>query len=129
MKKLLLILLLPIFLFSCVSNRVESREEVSIENQWFLQKIDGVEVEPGVELTFDENRYSGNGGGNTFFGEFSTEGSSISFGLSASTKMYVENDMGELVFPLLESIDTFRIEGDTLSLYSGEKELFTFIIQ
>ena len=93
---------------------------------WRLIELRGQEVEVNEErdihLIFHvtDNRVTGNGGCNSFFGEFTLEdGYRLSMNRLASTMMVCENmEIETELLPLLEQVDNFTIseDGTLLSL-------------
>ncbi|RVT76636.1 META domain-containing protein [Flavobacterium sufflavum] len=126
--------LLLLFTSCCTSKKSISENTVSpkesteiIEKYWKLIEIKGQKVtaddfaskEPHLILKSTDNRVSGNGGCNSFFGtyELQTDVNRISFSKIGSTKMAcmkatVENDF----LNVLETVDNYTVKNDTLQL-------------
>lgn len=93
---------------------------------WKLIELKGAPVSKseftGVEVHFmmnaEENRISGNGGCNSFNGQFELlEGNRIRFSKMATTMMACPNPESEgAFFKVLETCDNYTIHNDTLSL-------------
>lgn len=81
-------------------------------------------------LVFDlkENKISGNGGCNNFFGPIKIEGNKISIGDLVSTKMYCEGVEEQAFLTKLKEINRFYAteDGKNLSLFKGDLIIMQF---
>lgn len=109
-------------------NTNSSKESTEmVEKYWKLIEINGQKVtaenfaskEPHLILKSEENRVTGNGGCNSFFGTYSlqTDVNRISFSKIGATRMAclqptVESDF----FNILETVDNYTVKNDTLQL-------------
>lgn len=86
------------------------------------------QAEPHLILTPQDNRVTGSGGCNRFFGTYETRGATIRFSQLGSTRMACPVGMDEetAFFQALESSDSYVITGDTLALYGGSRQLARF---
>lgn len=87
-----------------------------------------VNAELGREAGFEflpEGRVSGSGGCNVINAGFTLDGNKISFGPAMSTMMACAEDVMRQEFAFtqaLEQIETFTLEGDTLTLSSADQQ-------
>jgi heat shock protein HslJ len=115
--------------FSCSSSKKTIADKPSdiVEKYWKLIEIRGQKVttenfaakEPHLILKSADNRVTGNGGCNSFFGTYELQANvnRISFSKIGSTKMAcmkptVEDDF----LNVLETVDNYTIKNDTLQL-------------
>lgn len=144
MKLQLFTIVIAVFtLYSCGStknsNSMQSENTsttTEITNSyWEIESLDGKAVsslqenekEIGFSLNKDENRITGFGGCNNFFGTYTLEeGNRISFSALGATKMACPGDAfneGEFL-EMFESVDSYRVNGNRLELNVGEKAPF-----
>jgi len=100
------------------------------EKYWKLIQLKGEAItpnenqikEPGFILAEKDNRITGNGGCNAFFGTYSlSAGNKISFSDIGSTKMACPDmDTESLFLQVLSEADNFSLSGDTLWLNKGQ---------
>lgn len=106
-------------------NLSEAHPEI-IEKYWKLTEIYHKKVtsdetyrkEPHIILKTEGNRLVGNGGCNAFTGSYElSKGNRISFSKVVSTKMACVNmEIETQLFKVLEAVDNYVIDGDTLVL-------------
>lgn len=108
------------------------------EGQWNLTKLNGEAIVvpeggrvPSLRMEGTEGKVSGFGGCNQLFGEYKVEGENISFPVIGGTKMYCESTMKlEQAFTqALRDASTFKLKGNTLTLYKAGKETATLVQQ
>lgn len=123
------------------SNRTERRDFYLqkfpdvFDMTWKLVRLKDQPVEvtdvrvPTLRLLAKEFRAGGNGGCNTYSGAFSlSQGSGISFGPIAATKMFCHDALYEPDFlRMLEQTDRLKLERDTLVLYGQRRPLAKFV--
>lgn len=108
------------------------------DRYWKLAALQGTSIdssqtgpkEPHIILHPIEEKISGNGGCNSFSGNYNLSGSNdVSFSQLASTRMACERALHEnLFFSLLDSAQTFSLSGDTLTLYGSDStEIIRFV--
>ena len=97
--------------------------------------VDGAPVPPvsGTEISafFDSDELSGAAGCNTYFASYRLDGSSISIGPAGSTMAFCSAPEGimeqEVAYlTLLGSVDNYSIDGNTLTLSSGDDALIRY---
>jgi len=129
----LILLALPIALLAaaCSSNG----DDMPTDHAWMLTEIAG----PGgtmntpltvPTLTFEDGTASGNASCNQYFGPYQIDGSSISFGPLASTQMFCGEpgvmDQEAAYLAALTAVDTWSMDGEILTLSSGDDPLLTY---
>ncbi len=85
---------------------------------------EGIGREAGLQF-LPESRVAGSGGCNAIGAGFTLDGNTISFGPVMSTMMACAEDVMQQEFAFtqaLEQIETFTIEGDTLTLSSADQQ-------
>lgn len=82
-------------------------------------------------LAFEDGQAAGNASCNRYFGGYEIDGSSINFGPLASTEMFcaeppgvMEQEMAYLA--ALATVDTWSMDGETLTLSSSDAPLLVF---
>jgi copper homeostasis protein (lipoprotein) len=108
------------------------------EKYWRLIELRGKPVvtpkeqqrETHMILKEQENRVTGHGGCNSFFGTYELNGSTIRFSGIGSTKMACPNlDDESAFFQALEQANIFTMKGDTLSLNkAGSAPIARFVV-
>lgn len=102
---------------------------------WQLNEMagaDGTMVAPITvpTLVFEDDAVAGNASCNQYFGTYEIDGSSISFGQLASTEMFcgepgvMDQEMAYLA--ALATVDTWSMDGETLTLSAGDSTLLVF---
>ena len=102
---------------------------------WMLTEIAGPDGAMNTPLTiptltFEDGSASGNASCNQYFGPYEIDGSTITFGPLASTQMFcgvpgvMEQEAAYLT--ALASVDTWSMDGETLTLSSGDTPLLTY---
>lgn len=120
-------------LFFALSNRGGDLEG----RTWSVSELtsDGNTVAPleGTELTalFEDGTVSGAAGCNTYFASYTTDGDTIEIGPAGSTLIFCEEPAGAMdqeqaYLALLQSADSFEVDGDTLTLSSGGSASLVF---
>ncbi len=103
-----------------------------MDNKWVLGSIEGNAIKmpdgmeaPWLKLTKDGSKLEGFGGCNNIFGGFELAGDGIRFPNLASTKKYCEavQPTENAFLSALRSTDHFKIDGSTLKLLAGTREL------
>jgi len=124
--EIILLLLFLILFVGCTSQNVPNFEGTSWNMDTYLSNI-GHLVSPvsstKMTLEFKDGRISGSSGCNSFFAKYTVEKNSMSFGLIGATKMYCSNpgvmEQEQTYFMRLDSVETYKIEGDKLKLIDG----------
>lgn len=102
---------------------------------WMLTEIagpDGTMTTPITipTLNFEDGSVAGNASCNQYFGSYEIDGSSLTFGPLASTEMFcgepgvMEQEAAYLA--ALASVDTWSMDGETLTLSSGDTEVLRY---
>ena len=116
-----------ILLLSCSTTKKESKNQEITEKYWKLIEIRGEKVtaddfaskEPHLILKSTDNRVTGNGGCNSFFGTYELQANvnRISFSKMGSTKMACMKPTVEDAFlNVLATVDNYTVKNDTLQL-------------
>ena len=134
LRVLFVVALAVLFTASCCPCRKsKAPQSKSIVNtKWELVELQGkpVEAHDNFFLTFnaEENRVSGRGDCNVLAGSYtSTEAGKLQMMNVASTRMMCPNQSEEDAFmQMLETIDSFKIDGDLLMLLNKGKLVAIF---
>jgi heat shock protein HslJ len=110
-------------------NRVED-----LNNLWILTSMKGVDVDevfgdqkPQININMPDNKVTGFGGCNNYFGGISIERDSIKIGPLGSTMMACPTLEGESKYmKLLENIDGFEVEDLKLTLLRQDEPVLSF---
>jgi len=116
-----------ILLLSCSTTKKESKNQEITEKYWKLIEIRGEKVtaddfaskEPHLILKSTDNRVTGNGACNSFFGTYELQANvnRISFSKMGSTKMACMKPTVEDAFlNVLATVDNYTVKNDTLQL-------------
>lgn len=121
------------FLASCHTVKQSTTGSTSIVGKhWKLIELNGETVqsagqsgkEPHMILNASENRVTGNGSCNSFFGNYELgNGNNITFSNLGSTKMACPNNVMQVesrLFQALEAANKFSLRGDTLILTKAD---------
>jgi heat shock protein HslJ len=133
MIKRLFLLALPITLLvaACSSDG----DDMPTDFSWMLTEIAGADGTMATPLTiptlsFEDGSAAGHASCNQYFGPYEIDGSSISFGPLSSTQMFCGEpgvmDQEAAYLTALEAVDTWSIDGDTLTLSSGDTALLRY---
>ena len=109
---------------------VFERVQTLVGTDWLLVSLDGESVIKGSEVTLqfgDDDRLSGSGGCNGFGGPYVVDADSLTVGMLISTQMacladgIMEQELA--YFTALESATRYEIDGDTLTIETGDGPL------
>jgi heat shock protein HslJ len=119
LKKLAVVLFAFLALAACAGGK-----SPSIEGQWKLVSYTQTAAAPDVEtsIEFKDGQMSGNVGCNSFGGDYTVDGGTISFDSIMSTMMFCEGPVGDqelAVLSVLQESATFVMEGNTLMITSA----------
>lgn len=127
--KTISLLALSILFFSCNSTKKIKGDKTSeiTEKYWKLIEIRGQQVtsenfvskEPHFILKSTDNKVTGNGGCNSFFGtyELQADMNRITFSKLGATKMAcLKPTVEDAFFNVLETVDNYTVKNDTLQL-------------
>ena len=101
-------------------------------SKWVLQTVEGNVIKmpegiekPWVKLVKEGSKVEGSGGCNNLFGGFELDGDAVKFPNLASTKKYCEaiQPTENAFMGALRSTDHFKLDGSTLKLFQGTREL------
>jgi heat shock protein HslJ len=124
MKKMLFVGLLTVFILAACTGG----SSASIEGQWKLVSYgstsDQIPAVPDVEtsIEFKDGQMSGNVGCNSFSGEYTVDGDTITFGPVMSTMMYCEAvaDQESGTLAVMQGSAPFVLDGNTLTITSED---------
>jgi heat shock protein HslJ len=94
--------------------------------------VDGTQTHPvegsSLTATFDGDNVSGLAGCNSFSGGFTTDGNDIEIGPLASTMVFCDGlmDQEAAYLTLLQSAETYSVDGSTLTLEIGGSAVIEF---
>lgn len=137
MKSAVFLTILIIFFISlgvCCVGQSPNLENTSWKLDSYLSSIGHI-VSPissaKITLEFKDGKISGSSGCNNYFAKYTTQGSSITFGLIGATKMHCTvpsiMEQESTYLTLIESTKTYKVEGNKLKLMDNSgKVIFTF---
>lgn len=119
MKRLLVSLVVIFTLTACAGGTT-----ASVEGQWTLVSYNGIAAVPDVEtsIEFKDGQMSGNVGCNGFGGEYSVDGSTITFGPVETTLMFCEGPVGDqemATLAVFQESAVFAIDGIVMTITSA----------
>jgi heat shock protein HslJ len=130
------IIYISVFLFSEGCNKSQNEQENEIKNRrWVMTSMKDFEIvgpttgkNAFIVLDYNDNSIRGNGGCNSLFGTYKLDGKKLRFGEIGATRMYCDDvmDMETKFINNLKLIDSFKVSGDQLYLYSNGVEYITF---
>ncbi len=146
MKKILLVLAITGVMISCsATTKVEGEktgvvkaevvDKTLLGTTWKLEsysvegKLVDVIENSKADLTLQEDRFSGNGSVNRFFGSYTLEEDHLKMGPVGRTMMMGPKDASDQEFAytqLLEKVTSYEIVGDQLSLLEDGKVVLVF---
>jgi heat shock protein HslJ len=128
MKNLFMVGMLALLVLSACSGT----SSASIQGEWRLVSFgpgsSQTPAAPDVETSIDfgaDGMLSGNVGCNSFGGEYSVDGDTITFSPITSTLMFCEGPVGDqetVTLNVLFETATFTLEADTLTITSADGE-------
>ena len=141
MKKIsaipLVALLLLLLCNSCTvkKNTLTTETEIIQDAYWVLVSLEGQNVQAPQDtrtayIRFEENErdVSGFTGCNRFFGNYTLSEQNLQLSNLSSTRVGCANMDVELkMMEVLNRVDSYRIAGDLLTLYEGDKAVATFM--
>lgn len=89
---------------------------------WNVESVAGQPI-PGADIEFAQDRISGTGGCNRFFGGYSAENGRISFTSVGATRMACAEDVmnrEEEFFAALNAVQSYSRDGDQLTLTGSD---------
>ncbi len=122
-----------VMLFAGCTDSGSTVDRPLLETTWKLTVMPSQDIrysgsqEP--HLQFEAERVTGNDGCNNFFGPYKLKDDTLAFGLLASTRMACADiDNFDIAFnSMLLKTTHYRISGDKLELYAGDKLLAIFL--
>ena len=117
MKKLLVGLLAVLFLAACTG-----KTSASIQGTWKLVSYNQTPAVPNVEtsIEFKDGQLSGNVGCNSFGGDYTVDGNTITFSPVISTMMFCADvaEQESSTLAVLQKTTTFMLDGNSLTITS-----------
>jgi heat shock protein HslJ len=137
MQKALLFLAIIGILTGCAHKNMPSRDGTAnstlTNTRWKLTSLSSLpnglpQLSKDVFLQLDTGRIKGFAGCNSYFGGYTTQGSTLTFTGVASTKMFCQDGMEteNKLFQALNTTDHYRITGTKLELLKGQELLASF---
>jgi heat shock protein HslJ len=146
MKKILLVLAIAGVMVSCSGATTTTGEKATTTNEitaqkeligttWRLEKysVDRKLVDvignSKANILFQEDRFSGNGSVNRYFGSYNVDGNNIKMGAVGSTMMMGPKEASDQEFAyteLLGKATSWEIIGDRLTLLEDSKVILVF---
>lgn len=129
-----------LLLFMCNSctlkrNTLTTETDIIQDAYWVLVSLEGQNVQAPQDtrtayIRFEENEndVSGYTGCNRLSGKYTLTGQRLQLSDLSSTRMAcADMQMEEKMMEVLKRVDTYRIGGDVLTLYAGDKAVATFM--
>ena len=140
MYKTLLIAAVSLMLIGCaptseptITNTVQEQSSQKLEGPtWQLVSfgLTRMAVPKGASITFKDGQYNGNGGCNGVGGNYKLNADSLILSAGFSTMMACpELNLEHKYMQVLERVDSYKIEGDTLDLETDGRSVLRFKIQ
>lgn len=133
-KKYLAALIILFAITSCSSTKKIPETMPTLYQTWDLKTLNGNSVnlfatQPTIRFNDSTLKINGNGGCNHFFGNYSKDGSKISFGSIASTKMACPgmDEVEGKYFQSLSQVTGYKFENGELQLLNNEKTIAVFV--
>ncbi|UIR54951.1 META domain-containing protein [Sphingobacterium sp. SRCM116780] len=107
----------------------------ALSGTWELDYISGPRIafnglypnsKPTITFDLASNKVSGNGSCNTYNTNFKTDDHKINFGPIMSTKMGCGGSGEQVYFSTLEKINTYSVDGQTLTFIMGDIAMMRF---
>jgi heat shock protein HslJ len=131
-KNLLLVAAVTAFLGIACSHSEQRIDYPFLDTTWNLVALDSEQIDypgPGIpNIRFEADKVSGFDGCNNFFGNYTTEGNNLTFGLLASTRMacpHIE-EIDMKINRMLSATTHYLISGNSMSFYADDKLLASF---
>ncbi len=128
------VLAMPIVLLAAACS--SSDDTMPTDYPWQLTELAGVDGTMTTPITiptlvFEDDQVAGNASCNQYFGPYVIDGSSITVGPMGSTQMFCADPPGAMeqeaaYLAALEAVDTWSMDGETLTLSSGDEPLLVF---
>jgi heat shock protein HslJ len=129
---ILLIAVISSVIASCTHTE-QHDDQHFLDTTWNLVELEGESIEhPGPRiphLRFEPDKVTGFDGCNNFFGNYTREGSNLTFGPLASTRMAcpqireIDMEMNRM----LSATTRYRISGNSMEFYQDDKLLASFL--
>lgn len=133
MKKILLVALVATLIASCCPCKKYQKKygKPLTETNWVMVQLDGrsFSAGEGYALKFaKDNKVSGVGDCNRIMGIYTENNDGVmKFSQMASTRMMCPNQEGEMNFlKMLETIDSYKLDGKLLMLFANGEMLSVF---
>jgi len=104
------------------------------DRTWVVEEmnVDGATTAPADGVTsyaiFEDGAIAGGAGCNNYNGAYTTDGSSMTIGPVAATRMFCEGAMDQetAYFILLDQVDSYKVSGNDLTLSRGDTVLIRY---
>lgn len=141
MKKsaLILALIVSVVISSCSvmkKNTTAKQDNSNLVGEWVLTYITGPritfeglypETKPTIAFDLENNRISGNNSCNSYGGGLVLDKNKIKTDKVFSTMMACPGNGESTYMSTLGEIETFKVNGDSLSFYKGDIEMMRFV--
>ena len=115
---------------ACTSEDASSAAEL-VNTYWKLTELEGAPIvtadgQREMKLTLrEENKVTGFGGCNSFFGSYEYDAKKLSFSQLAATRMFCEDAMDKesQFMKSLMVVKSYKITGQTMQLFDAEEKL------
>ena len=129
--RLISVVILSAFLLSACGSIGGSSSDLK-GSAWELVSLGDALPVPGtnVTLSFEKDNLGGNGGCNSYGGEFKLKGDKLTIGNVYSTEMYCEAegimDQEARYYQMISNVESFSVDGEELILNTADGETLVF---
>lgn len=129
--QLISVVILSAFLLSACGSIGGSSSDLK-GSAWELVSLGNSLPVPGTNITlsFDKDNLGGNGGCNSYGGEFKLKGDKLTIGDVYSTEMYCEAegimDQEARYYQMISNVESFSVDGEELILNTADGETLVF---
>lgn len=122
MKKIFSILIVAVLM---VMGSCATQKSAKLDGEWLITNACGVNTQGGDSdafIKFDGNgKVNGNATVNSFFGSYTTNGNSLTFGTVGMTRMMGRSmEMEDAITKALNSTATVKVEEDNATIYDKD---------
>lgn len=120
MNKIITVSALTLLMTACTQTPTQSISQETLNGTWLIKSVNNVAAvnSASAKFTFNGDKTNGNTGCNGFFGSYTLDGNTITFGpMGATKKMCMGEEMAQedALFKILGAPLSINIDGKTAS--------------